>query len=619
MKRIFPWLLCLLFLCGCGRDSAPESTDATAADAIQAVYSGYYDPDSLMEAQTGGAVRCYPLEQDNAVDFLIVDGSILLLQEQDGGTMLTALTGQELTAKASVELDFPLSTESPSLRLWEEGISFFDPAAKQIRVLNTALEEIQRISAPADLSGQPLLSYDRSTLYYCTDSALRALDLASGISRCLKEMAYPQQQVSGLAFQDSVVICSAMKAENRQTLYISTDTGRLLRQTAEDIRLLTAKDWYCASVPDGSALFHVFGSLDSSPRYLDIPENSFVSFLPESHSLLSLPLTEENSATLHCYDLDTGLRIASVSLKMEYLPRSIRSDGSRVWFLLYDENYGCDVLCRWDPAQSPVADDTFYTRNYFSPEAPDLDGLARCQAEAWEIGEKYGIEVLVYQDAAAVQPWDYHLEAEYLPGVIQRELTLLDEHLANYPDGFLSTLAGRFDGLRICIVRSLQGSAASGSLDSADGIQFMDGYTACIALAANANTEYALYHELCHLIDTVVITESGAYDRWEELNPDGFSYDYDYVANASRDSSAYLQESRRYFIDHYSMSYPKEDRARIMEYAMTEGNAHYFQSHTMQSKLLLLCQGIREAFGWEKSPETFLWEQYLHTPLAYAG
>ena len=66
------------------------------------------------------------------------------------------------------------------------------------------------------------------------------------------------------------------------------------------------------------------------------------------------------------------------------------------------------------------------------------------------------------------------------------------------------------------------------------------------------------------------------------------------------------------------MSYPKEDRARIMEYAMTSGNAILFESRTMQAKLLTLCQGIRDAFGLKKSPETFLWEQYLATSLAYS-
>ena len=204
-------------------------------------------------------------------------------------------------------------------------------------------------------------------------------------------------------------------------------------------------------------------------------------------------------------------------------------------------------------------------------------------------------------------------------GVLHRELELLDKNLSRYPEGFLSTLADRFDGITICIVRSLTGTAEAGSLESADGIQFLNGYRAYIALAAPYNTEYALYHELCHLIDTVVITESGAYDRWDELNPKGFAYDFDYIANQIRDGSAWLQDSNRSFIDTYSMSFPKEDRARIMEYAMTDGNAFYFRSTTMQAKLLLLCQGIREAFGLRKSPETFLWEQYLNMSLAYTG
>ena len=145
----------------------------------------------------------------------------------------------------------------------------------------------------------------------------------------------------------------------------------------------------------------------------------------------------------------------------------------------------------------------------------------------------------------------------------------------------------------------------------------MDGYRACIALAADCNTEYALYHEMCHLIDTMVLNESSAYDRWEELNPKDFQYDYDYITNQSRDGSPYLQDINRSFIDTYSMSFPKEDRARIMEYAMTSGNESYFRSTVMQGKLKLLCEGIREAFGLKKSPETFLWEQYLSISLAY--
>ena len=36
----------------------------------------------------------------------------------------------------------------------------------------------------------------------------------------------------------------------------------------------------------------------------------------------------------------------------------------------------------------------------------------------------------------------------------------------------------------------------------------------------------------------------------------------------------------------------------------------------LQNKLLAICQGIRKAFGYEKSSEIFIWEQYLNKPIA---
>ena len=63
------------------------------------------------------------------------------------------------------------------------------------------------------------------------------------------------------------------------------------------------------------------------------------------------------------------------------------------------------------------------------------------------------------------------------------------------------------------------------------------------------------------------------------------------------------------------MSFPKEDRARIMEYACMDGNESYFTSKTMQKKLRTLCHGIREAYGLADHPEALLWEQYLESPL----
>ena len=117
------------------------------------------------------------------------------------------------------------------------------------------------------------------------------------------------------------------------------------------------------------------------------------------------------------------------------------------------------------------------------------------------------------------------------------------------------------------------------------------------------------------MIDTQVISRTNAYDSWDNFNPSDFTYDNSYTANQNRDGSKYLTPGSEAFIDTYSMSFAKEDRARIMEYAMTPGHEALFRSSILQSKLKQICIGIREAFCLEAFPESFLWEQYLWEPL----
>ena len=242
-----------------------------------------------------------------------------------------------------------------------------------------------------------------------------------------------------------------------------------------------------------------------------------------------------------------------------------------------------------------------------------------CEYYARTIGDTYGVEVLLWEDADLVQPWDYNFEPEYLVPVFKRELDWLNERLASFPEGMLEAAISHFSSLKICLVREITGSAESGSLSSANGIQFMNGTDAYIVLAAGDTSEKALYHELYHVMETHILGNSIALDQWAKLNPVGFEYDYDYLANAQRDGSEFLQPDTRSFVDTYSMSYPKEDRARIFEYAMTAGSDSLFAASPLQYKLKMLCQGIREAFGLKKSTENFPWEQYLNQPMAYTG
>ena len=228
---------------------------------------------------------------------------------------------------------------------------------------------------------------------------------------------------------------------------------------------------------------------------------------------------------------------------------------------------------------------------------------------AAELSTVYGIEILTGRNATDFHPWDYVLLPETDEQEILNALEALEQQLQNYPKGMLEVLSRDCGGLHICIVKEIQAKEGSGGIENAKGLQFHIPEGSFIALSQDR--EYTLYHELCHVIEDYALTRTDAWDRWEDLNPLSFDYDLDFEANQKRDGSLYLQEENRSFIDTYSMSFPREDRARIMEYAMTEGNGHYFASPIMQAKLSLLSMGIRQAFGLEKSEQNFLWEQYL--------
>ena len=114
---------------------------------------------------------------------------------------------------------------------------------------------------------------------------------------------------------------------------------------------------------------------------------------------------------------------------------------------------------------------------------------------------------------------------------------------------------------------------------------------------------------LGYSVDSHVMGNSRDFDTWKDMNPQGFTY--------GQVNSAFLEGANRAFVDAESMENVYEDRSRMIAYAMMDGQEAVFASETMQNKLLRICKGIREAYGLEKSPETYFWEQYLNQSLAY--
>lgn len=566
--KLFLLLLCAMLLTGCGgHAAAPAAPTQETAPPTRALFA------------PGEGMRACPLPQGTGLKAL---GRTLLVVSGEDTSTLTLISGETGVVEAERSLDFFLDTQAPSTRATEEGLSFFDPIRRETLVLDSRLEKVKRIPAPADLAGAPILSQDGKTLYYCTPGALRAWDLVTGIRR-------PVREIQGLTLTDlhevrGILQCTA----GGRTLLLSAADGRTLWEGTEDLTLSLRDGEIFAGLTRGAGQTLLFGSDPAAPTLLTplgLAKGQFLSFQRGAAAY--------GDGVLSYYDLDSGRREGV--LPIENVVQIADTADGLLYILSQDRLY-----CQEIPALSSE-ENAVYT----GPASPESKKMELCRDYAARIGRKYGLSVLIGPEAAGNPPWDYALEPEVLPAVAEQALLLLDEGLSHYPPSVLTDTIGHFSALNIQLVSQITGTA--GSVSTAAGVQYLSGTEACIALAAGPGLRESLYHELYHVMETHLLGSAAALDRWDALNPKGFTY--------GSPDPACLSGPRRAFIDRYAMASPKEDRARLMEYAMGPGNEVIFQSPVLQAKLETLCRAIRQAYGLKKSPEKFLWEQYLVKPL----
>lgn len=616
------WLALVLVLtlfCGCG---GPE-TETVPSEALPETKPtesvGFYDPYSYLEQATDGAVKAYPLDIENTTGIAFLGDDILLFSGYPN-TTLTLLAGENRYIKAEISLSCPVSPEDPGVTVSTGGVTYVDETSRELVFLNEMLAEIRRFPLP-DGCGTAALSADGKLLYYCTADALRVLDLETELDRLIKEMHFPCQDLTALHCGDTVLQCSATYDDgNSYTLFFSAETGELLYETQGDVPLWTEGDLYFTIHMDGEYRELISGSLHFGPSIL-VAETEPWDTVPvlEQQSVL-LYSKDGSSSVLDCYHLESGLHTARVTLPGGYEPFSVRSDPSEtaLWFLCCDPYTGQNILCAWDLDKASTEDSKNYLQPRWDWENPDLDGLARCRTLADRISDEHDVQILLWTEATEFQPNDYTLVPEYQVPLIEKRLYELDGILSCYPDGFLREAASRSSGrLNICLVRGIYGSADTGALESAAGIQYWD-QNINIYLAVTLGDDMArhVHHELFQIIDSRVLSICSAYDNWNDLNPQNFQYDRDYTSNIRQNDWNLVAGDERYFIDFSAMTCPNEDRAKIMEYAMMEDQGNTFASAPMQAKLRQLCLGIRQAFHLELASQSFRWEQYLTEPLA---
>ena len=285
-------------------------------------------------------------------------------------------------------------------------------------------------------------------------------------------------------------------------------------------------------------------------------------------------------------------------------PTAICCDGTYIWVLVSDDATAQKIVYRWDITKTACTDETVYAGVLYTAENPDEVGLTACQELLPAIEEKHRIWVAVWKNATKYAG-PHTIVLEHQPQTLTKQLTALEQALAQLPDRFLYETMNR-KRMRIAFVRSID--------DGLDYAQFWKDGICYILISSKADVAKALYQGIAYAVDSYVIGNSRDYDNWNALNPEGFVYASSYDVP---DNPQYLSGDSQAFADRKAMSYPHEDRCSIFSNAIVPNNSAMFQSATMQAKLKTVCLAVREAYKLEKSTKTYVWEQYLTQSLAY--
>lgn len=581
MKRLI-WLAALvLLLAGCARE-ATEQTTTQGQPSVPTEPTGWYDPDSLVEKTTNGSVREYDLDKDYT-DMTVLDGKLVMVSQSGE---LTYLEGDICEPAQTVV------TGGTVIAFSENGIACYAQDKKTVLLLDAKGKQTQSIQLPEDILGLPAVSLESGQVYYCTEGAIRALDMGTGISRLVKEHSYEALTLNRA--NAALIDCAA----GDKALYLSAQTGQVLYEGTplDSVQLIDQQ--YLVQRMDGVTQELIFGTLEGENKLLDVAAVDSVLFLGEQ--AVCVRVDAQSALQMEIYSLTDGLRTAQVTAPETALPEKLLAKDGCIWFMSEKKLY------RWEPAKTPVTDETVYVGTLYTADAPDENGLDDCENRAAVLKKHYGVRFRLWEECLKTTG-GHTFVPEHQVDAINGVLGELESVFELFPDYFLY---GTVDSgwLRLCIVRSIDGERTY--------TQYWADNDCYIVICPGVNVREAFLRGLSYAVDAHVIGNSRDLDEWNErYNPKGFEYSLD--ADSEITDTKYLEGENRAFVDDMSMRFPTEDRARLFYAAMCEGNEELFKSDYMQAKLKRLCTGIREAYGLDKKTDTYLWEQYLTESLAY--
>lgn len=648
-RYIFLFLVLLVIsLTGC-REGKQEVTQGTESgieqveDDVKPISQTDY---LLAQNPVGDSGNLYKLRLVPEEGFVIIlyigeykDDILTVYQIENGKNYIARFNPFTMVQEARTELPEGMYVEEGVYVMPDGSVAVCNQMSGQVYLMDEELLEYDRISVGQTEAWVSYISQDLKHIFYMDYDAVYSYNTETEDKVTLYENNDSENKYGsllGVYEEDNCALIEEMEDGNSVCRLIRSDTGETVQSYEADIRKLeAAEDFYMAYCDVDGLTELVFGNEggngpkmlfftdydEYSYRYADV-ENGIVISQTERR------VAGERQAVLNFYRLDTGMKQYELTvplLDMEFISGYVtylKNKNIVVFGLQGEDNGGIYV---WDllAEQSMSADENCYVCDWQGQNPADEEEMELLRTRAQEIGERYGVEIYIGDDVeeCAVDIYEY-VETDNVVRISQA-LSILDRTLARYPSGMLAQLDDDYGSvLRIYLAGGILPADAT-AIDTAVGVQntLQDDTHLVLDINSVYDYEITICHEIFHAIENHLNMTGTAWmedDVWNSYNPPDFLYDYDYITNQDSVDFSYVvgntgQEEQVYFIDVYSKSFPHEDRARIMEYAMMEEKMEtgYFEYEVIKNKLTYISGRIRDGFDTTGWPEVTDWEVWI--------
>lgn len=627
MKKCYPILCIYLLSCfvSCGKPTAntQESALEQNTQVIESEIAVQKESilDKRVQSDENGIVWKVPntyIEQ-GVQQTLVGFGEHLLvygtgLDEEDRLVSKLAVLSLE-TGEVLHEVNV-INFEMPNVQVLEDmvvvsdfldgKVKFFDSKLQEIKTYHTNLENSATYASP---SGDKLYSIRQK-------DGIQVLDIKTNKKRTLLKNT-TNLFVSNVS--DEMVSVTYTDLNTQLDTYAVLD---LAKGTVETVPFSGAvydveyqnNIWKVAMMWEED---YIIGTKEKQSKFVPNDEYAIVSMLNDN-KLLTSSSGKNGTSYLKLYDVD-GTFLSEVVLPSDCMysfvdPVWSENDGG---YFFIANHLGNDILLFWDLSKQIEGEDLHFEKY---PEnlkyGSEISETLYKKAEG--ISLKYGIELKIAEQTDT-KFLDFSVRQELGEDEISLALDILEKVLASYPDNFMEQLLyGSQQEIEVHLVGALTKYSAeetqSGFTSFDAFVEQQGGKTVLVAdITRDSVLEQTLYHEIAHLIDGKLafdasLRENAIYseEAWQKLNPKGFTY-----AESYHDIPMELYDDKydAYFIDVYSKTFAKEDRARIMEYAMMERDNVFSANPKIKEKLEYWSACIRDAFDTTGWPEETKWEE----------